>query len=251
MCCFTRPVKSVSATRIFAREGEGNRQFIVYQMNLEAKEELAMVLPLPVSHGSGEDEVQFINLKDYAAFFSDLDRGFPIFQTTGMANADSRSRSKSEPVLKVYDVGDFQASFVPAQRDFTRLDKRFRLEGDVWEKLPQYQSFGFAVFKLKSGAHQYHPMAFSFPRTDATKLFFPTVHIHDGRVRQTALFDHMLYCQPSVGPLNVLNWAESTGQARQFARIEQAKDILLATEHCYRKELRGRLKNQDTYVSHI
>ena len=37
-------------------------------------------------------------------------------------------------------------------------------------------------------------MAFDFPRA-AKKLFFPTVHIHDGKVHDKADFDHALYCQ--------------------------------------------------------
>ena len=39
-------------------------------------------------------------------------------------------------------------------------------------------------------------MAFSFPRHDPDRLFFPTVHIHDGHVYSVAQFDHSLYYQP-------------------------------------------------------
>jgi hypothetical protein len=51
MCCFSRPVISVSATNIFARAAEDGRQFLVYSMTLNAKDDLAMVLPLPVKIG--------------------------------------------------------------------------------------------------------------------------------------------------------------------------------------------------------
>jgi hypothetical protein len=51
MCCFSRPVESVSATRIFARADEGGRQVLVYSMLFQATEPLAMVLPLPVKEG--------------------------------------------------------------------------------------------------------------------------------------------------------------------------------------------------------
>lgn len=46
MCCFSRPVQSVSATNIFAQPGTGGRQFLVYSVTPEAKENLAMVLLL-------------------------------------------------------------------------------------------------------------------------------------------------------------------------------------------------------------
>ena len=47
MCTFSRSVKVVSDTSIFARSVEG-RQFLVYGMTYAAGSELAMVLPLPV-----------------------------------------------------------------------------------------------------------------------------------------------------------------------------------------------------------
>jgi hypothetical protein len=44
-------------------------------------------------------------------------------------------------------------------------------------------------------------MVFEFPRRDTSSLFFPTVHVHDGKVHATAGFDHALYCQvPSKIP---------------------------------------------------
>ncbi len=48
MCCFSRPVISVSQTRIFARSAEQGRQLLIYQMALNANQDLAMILPLPV-----------------------------------------------------------------------------------------------------------------------------------------------------------------------------------------------------------
>jgi len=38
--------------------------------------------------------------------------------------------------------------------------------------------------------------AFTFPHAKGAKLFFPTVHVHDGEVHKTAEFDHELYLQP-------------------------------------------------------
>ena len=63
MCCFSKPVTHVSGTSIFARTAEAGRQFLVYSMSIEAKEDLAMVLPLPVKLGSDEKGVSFIDLR--------------------------------------------------------------------------------------------------------------------------------------------------------------------------------------------
>src|SRR5688572_14325119 len=141
MCCFSRPVQSVRATNIFARSTEGGRQFLVYSMKLRAKEELAMVLPLPVKAGSGEKAVSFIDLKGYPEFFADLSKGFPM--PLG-ASPMSRSLGAAPPAakLEVVTVGSFEASFVPTVADFARLDERFRLPPGTWEKLPAYSNHG-------------------------------------------------------------------------------------------------------------
>jgi len=198
MCCFSRPVQSVSGTNIFARSDDGGRQFVVYSMTLRAKEELAMVLPLPVKQGRGEKAVTFIDLQDYPEFFTDLLKGFSVPIT---ARPRSESRGVPPPSaakLDVVSVGSFDASFVPTVADFARLDERFRLPPGTWDNLPQYRDFGFAVFKLKPGEAKVHPMAFSFPRANPHELFFPTVHIHDGKVHEKARFDHT--CSPNTGP---------------------------------------------------
>jgi hypothetical protein len=255
MCCFSKPVVSVSATNIFARAGEGNRQFLVYSMSIEADQDLAMILPLPVIAGVGEKEVEFINLKDYPqypGFFASLRAGFPqpLHTSHGFGLGLSAASADRAP-LEVVQVGDFEASFVPTVADFARLDERFRLPTDTWNELPAYKSYGFAVFKLKPGTMpvRVHPMAFSFPRRDVKTLFFPTVHIHDGKVHAEAEFDHALYCQPREHqPLEVARWEESASHARSFVQVDQTKGVVLADQHCYKKEMHGSFSNRDTFI---
>jgi len=246
MCCFSRPVQSVSATQIFARSGPEGRLFLVYSMTLKAKEDLAMVLPLPVKAGSGEKAVSFIDLKDYSEFFADLRKGFPELVA---ASTPGKSRSLGPPPpakLEVVTVGNFEASFVPTVADFSRLDERFRLPPGTWEKLPAYGDHGFAVFKLKSGESKIHPMAFSFPRANPAELFFPTVHIHDGKVHERAKFDHVLYCQRGAADqFSLLDWDESFRPAASFMQLNKAKEILDGAEHCYKRILTGTLPNKD------
>lgn len=248
---FSGPVVDVNTTRIFARADKGDGQFLVYSMRFEAREVLAMVLPLPVKIGSGEHAVTFINLKEYPEFFDDLEKGFP-------AMALSRSKTKgdrdmvinSSAILEVVQVGDFEASFVPTIQDFERLDKRFRLPPGTWKQLKDYHDYGFAVFKLKPGKMSVHPMAFSFPRRDSKNLFFPTVHVHDGKVHSEALFDHVLYCQPSGDShLELEHWTESPSHPRNFMKLDKAAGLLEPDQHCYRKGLTGHLPNRDTCIA--
>jgi hypothetical protein len=246
MCCFSRAVEKVADTNIFARSSKDGRQFLVYSMMLSAKEDLAMILPIPVPKAPKEDAVKFINLEKYQDFFKELFAGFPVKKALG--NGRGSKDKSDEPKLKVVEVGSYEASFVPTVKDFSRLDERFRLPADVWDKLPQYKEFGFTVFKLKKGASKVHPMAFEFPRAKPKQLFFPTVHIHDGKVHDKADFDHALYCQMTGGEEYQDGWEESPQPANLFMKIDKAQGILEPNAHVYRKMLRGKLKNEDIVV---
>ena len=248
MCCFSRPVQSVSATNIFVRDAGSGRQFLVYSMNYRADEDLAMVLPLPVAPGSGEKAVQFIDLHDYSDFFSDLRAGFPEPRSRRPIEDNHDGVLAAAATLAVVQVGSFEASFVPQIKDFARLDARFRLPEKVWDKLPAYSKFGFAVFKLKKDAESVHPMALSFPRANPNQLFFPTVHIHDGKVHPTAHFDHSLFAQVGSQHNRAAGWRESPQLAKSFMDVALGKGIIDGSAHCYLKQLRGDLQNQDTLL---
>ena len=148
MCCFSGKVDVVADTNIFARASKDGRQFIVYSMRFKAGEDLAMILPIPTPKASAEDAVKFINLEKYEDLFDDLVKGFPTPRALGGGGKDV---PKAKNDLAVVEVGKFVASFVPAIKDFARLEKQFRLPDGVWEKLPQYKEFGFAVFSSKAG----------------------------------------------------------------------------------------------------
>ena len=205
-----------------------------------------MVLPLPVKVGSGEKAVSFIDLKDYPDFFADLRKGFPEPLATRSPSNSRALGASPPPKLEVITVGNFEASFVPTVADFSRLDERFRLPAGTWEKLPAYRDHGFAVFKLKSGEAKVHPMALSFPRANPAELFFPTVHIHDGKVHERAKFDHVLYCQRGgADQFTLLDWEESFRPSGFFMQLNKAKDVLEGGGHCYKRTLTGTLPNKD------
>ncbi|MCH7229073.1 hypothetical protein [Haloferula sp. A504] len=245
MCCFSRPVEFVSSTRIFARMIAPARQAIAYQMEFGSKEDMAMILPLPVAPGTGDDALKFINLEDYRDFFDDLRSGFPVPESRAFAlDTDSQSNT-----LKVEQVGAFEASFVPGPTDFDRLDPRFSIRKDIWDKIPVYADYGFAVFKLRKGEHEAHPMAFTFPTRHADKLFFPTVHIHDGEVHEKEEFDHSLYCQvEKTGLFALTRWEESPGVAASFSKPSKSQGLLDKDKHVYRRRMRGMLDNEDVVL---
>jgi hypothetical protein len=249
MCCFSRPVESVTNTNLFARSAAEGRQFLVYEMTFSSKEDLAMILPIPVPMASPEDAVRFIDLKGCPDFFRRMKGGFPDPVALSAGRGRKAEAAPAAAPLKVVEAGDFEASFVPAVKDFARLDARFRLPEQTWEKLPAYKDFGFAVFKLKKGSKTVHPMAFEFPRADPKKLFFPTVHIHDGTIHPRAKFDHSLYCQSREGEsLPLMTWRESHAPAARFMAMDQVQGLVDGERHCYLKTIRGDHPNEDAVL---
>lgn len=249
MCCFSRPVQRVARTRIFARPTFAGRQVVVYAMELTAAEPLAMILPVPVKPGAEPNEFKFINLEAYPEFFADLNRGFPV-PPPPAALAEINSLPSRAAKLEVVSVGAFEASWVPTLADFDRVDARFRIDAGIWRKLPGYERMGFAVFKLKPGRQEVHPMCFAYPRAEVSKLFFPTLHLHDGQMHEREDFDHELYAQGNGEQMpDVLNWEESRGWAGQFMKTERTAGILAKDAHVYRRRLVGSLPNEDTYVA--
>lgn len=242
MCCFTGKVEEVKNTRIFARLRTDGRQVLIYQMSVKAPQDLAMVLPIPVKKGSGENAVRFSDFSNYETVFKDLENCFP---TWGFSVAPSNS---SRGALSVVSVGAYDASFVPTIADFSRLDERFRLLEGVWEKLPGYADFGFAVFKLKPGNVEVHPMAFSFPTALAGTVFFPTLHIHDGKVHAKERFDHTLYFQGVGLDITDGGWEESFGLPKNRVKCDNTHGMILPHMHVYRSEMRGKFQNGDVVV---
>lgn len=248
MCCFSSAVEVVSDTSIFARRDNG-RQFLVYGMTYAAPAELAMVLPLPVPPRSREDAVRFINLEGYPTLFDDMAAGFPQLKTRSglftMGGAEA-------PKLRVHDVGDFEASFVPSLDAFDRLDERFRIPRHIWAQIPAYSDYGFAVFKLKQSrgtSYRVHPMALEFPQRHPTGLYFPTVHIHDRAFHSAAEFDHTLYYQAARRVHDDWgHWEESSSPMSAIVDVPRTEGIVDPNQRCWRIRLKGRLENKDSWV---
>lgn len=261
MCIFSSRVAHVGGTKIFARlktaPAKETSQYLVYSMNISTDTDVAMILPLPVS-SHAEDAVQFIALDRYPEFFEDLEKGFPIPISKSRGRKSLAVAAGAPPrLLEVHEVGDFIASFVPTLTDFDRLDPRFRLPADTWEQLPQYSDWGFAVFQLKATSagdakgkaktKQIHPMAFLFPTRMPEALFFPTLHIHDGKVNPEAEFDHVLYFQGE----SFQQFADiiSMDKAVKFVKVSKAKGIVQPDALCFKRRIVGTKPNQDTFAA--
>lgn len=88
-------------------------------------------------------------------------------------------------------------------------------------------------------------------------LFFPTVHVHNGRVEPSASFDHMLYCQDvdeierarwcgSLRPRS--RWEESRGPLGEVLDSDRVDGIVLTDRPCYRISITGSYANVDVPI---
>jgi hypothetical protein len=258
MCCFSvtapagliqrlfAPKLHVSQTNIFARFTAPGVQVLAYAMNLDTAQEVAMILPLPIRPNAGEDAVRFIDLQAHPRMFEELAQLFEAIEPAPRGRA-MLALHGSAPALVVHDVGSFIASYVPTRFDFDRLDRRFQLPRVLFDAVPHYKDYSFAVVQLKPGKQTLHPMAFTFPSRELEKLYIPTVHLHDGRFHRTAKFDHALYYQhPRVlgqgGAFEGDEVAPSVPWKDYAAVVDRQKPVL-------RRTLRGKLPNHDTWIA--
>ncbi len=261
MCCFAQPVTAVGRTQIFARLSGRGTQYLVYQMQYDSPTRNAMILPIPTVVKAADDAVQFVNMNKYDRFFRDLRAAFPE-PTPPSFNSKTNARAGSDtgaaPLL-VHQVGNFTASFVPTQQDFSRLDPQFVISADTWAKIPKYQDYGFVVFQLEQLRGEPHPMAFEFPTREPDQLFFPTVHIHDGEVHEREDFDHTLYCQHAAFDNVVGKYTRRSDAATGLTRskttggdtvdVQRAAGVVNENLLIHRKNLQGRLVNQDVLIA--
>jgi hypothetical protein len=249
MCVFTSEASEVHDTRIFSRV-DATTQFLAYDMRVALRSEGAMVLPLPVHPVSRT--LEFVDLSDYSEFFRDMDLCFPPPELDLTDESVAVAAGSAKP-LPVEQVGAFEASFVPSEREWGRLEPRFRLSDKVWNALPDYSEFGFAVFKLRSGSeNRVHPMAFRFATSDPERAYFPTIHVHDGNVHTEAEFDHALYLQSAAHHDEWFPGELLPAKRMRFRNLlhrDATRGLVLKDIPLWKKELRGSLPNQDTWVS--
>jgi hypothetical protein len=250
MCVFSRPVAGVSATSIFARS-DGDRQALAYQMRLSSAEDVAMVLPLPIALGHGTNAVEFVDLFEAPRLFGELSLCF--WKPTRSLGTDlSVAAAGAAAPLEVHKVGAYDASFAPGIADFTRLDARFRIPDAVLDRVPTYSDYGFAVFKLRKGEADVHPLALRFVTRDPQRLFFPTVHVHHGDLPDEAAFDHTLYLQTAARePANWEKASRSVANVMSLGNIlhrDPTRGLIARDWPLYRLRITGMHPNHDTWV---
>lgn len=229
MGCFSGNISNVSNTRIFARGTDQGTQYLVYQFDYKADNDLALIVPLPTPLGSASDAVRFIDLSGYPDFFEALANGFPV--TRALPHAPSNPS------------GIIDGSFLASRADFSRLDEKYRLADEMWDRVPEYGDYGFAVFKLSGDAQTVPPLAIEFPTRSQHLLYFPTVKLQQGTFEENAYFDHDIYCQGQVG------WLRSYDVAQAFVDVARAQGTVDGNQRIERFTVLGVHPNSDIVVT--
>lgn len=250
MCIMSQHVEDISNTSIFVSDLGRGVHCTVYEMKVDTRVPVAMILPVPILQGQGEDALKFVNLQGYPDFFKDMEKLYPVPKTLGVVGVAGGFRSRNP--LKAHDVGDFIASYAPNRASMLRLDAQFRLAHNIWNSLPDYSNFGFAVFQIKPGqeSKKIHPMAYTYPAENPEELFFPTVHVHDGsNVEAQSSFDHKLYTQASPNFQFVhstpASWEASKPYPESVVDMEKAQGLLRPAAQVIRRKIYGTYPNAD------
>jgi hypothetical protein len=239
MSCFTQPVQSVSTAKSFARSGKGGRQFLVYQIQLSTANDVGLILSLPTPPKGMKEDVRFLKLEGQATFFDDLEKAFPQ-PKSGPLQAGPAKRAEVTPAT---------AAFLPSMAAFEDEDESFR-PPRAWAILPQHETSGFVLLKLKKGQNQTYFAAFDFPRKKPTELYLPTYHWHPGKNPDVAAFDHWLYAQvSSTNRESMMDWRESRRPASNYIDAEKTQGIVDPEGHLYTRSLLTGDPNRDTIVS--
>lgn len=171
MCIISGPVTSVSSTKIFAMPSRsGSRQLTVYSNSVTTPAENLMCLPVPYP-----ETVHFERVP--TDLFTQCERSF-----TGGRGVPTLGLSRSAgPELEVRSHGSYDVVLVPSVEDTSRVPRHFAtLTPEVVEFMRhEYggRPFGFLLCRLKAGASNYEPFAYSHA-TDGSRLFLPTMHFH-------------------------------------------------------------------------
>lgn len=176
MCIISGPVQSVNSTKLLALPSRNKqRQLTVYSNSVITPNSNAMCLPVPNPETVRFEKVPKDIFKQCSNSFKEsLTRGGPILLSFN-------SRSNNRPQLQIQSHGSYDVVLVPSIDDIDRVPPHFTiLTTDVIEFLKaSYPShFGIILCRLKKGATNYEPFAYSHALQANKQLFYPTKHFH-------------------------------------------------------------------------
>ena len=202
MCIISGPITTVRATKIYCQPSlDGTRQLTVYS-NMVQTDTADNLMVLPVLF---PETVEFETVP--RDFWEQCRASFVPGISPERSGWWAGTRGPEVPAyLEVLTHGSYEVALAHTVEDLRRLRPDFaRLEPDVLEFLTTTyggeqnygKRFGFIVCRLKSGATEYEPFAYSHARrANSRHLFVPTMHFHrlgDEVATSEADWDHEIY----------------------------------------------------------
>jgi hypothetical protein len=181
MCIIGGGVNKVAATKLFACPSrDKRRQLTVYSNRVDTPAENVMLLPVPNPASLVLETVHKKLFEECNASFIRLPS-----RTDTLSATNSMTKSATgvpQSYLPVKDHGSYQVVLAPTMEDLERVPPGFMsLSESVKAFLRRHYSggqFGVLLCKLKVGAVEYEPFAYSHELLEPGKLFLPTRHFH-------------------------------------------------------------------------
>jgi hypothetical protein len=137
--------------------------------------------------------------------------------------------------------------YLPTLAEFKQIPEKYRVSGEFWSKLTQYQDHGFILILLPDTENRLtglQPFALEFKTRLDERLFFPTVQISDCHLSPFAVFNHEIYYQ---GKKRLVSDCPSSHNVEDFVDLCRARSILQEGP-VYRRILTGKYPNSDVTI---
>lgn len=176
MCIIAGEVRRVAGTKLFVMPStDRRRQITVYSNKVDTPGSNVMCLPVP-----NPSTVSFETV--YKGLFDDCTRSFSYHAYRSLyAGLSAESPSA---YLPIQSHGSYEVVLAPTLDDLDRVPPGFlTLSDDVKRYLRANYSgreapFGALLCKLRAGAIDYEPFAYSYAMLLSGELFVPTRHYH-------------------------------------------------------------------------
>jgi len=177
MCIVSGPTTSISATKIFCLPShDRTRQLTVYSNAVDSPADNLMILPVPCEASKIAFETVpkdlFSQCRD--SFFSRFEGALGAYDSFGF---DGSRDGK----LAVQSHGSYEVVVVPSVADMDRIPESFTRvtpEAAAFIRSGYPSGFAFLFCRLRKGAVDYEPFAYSHAIAAGSAMFAPTKHFH-------------------------------------------------------------------------
>lgn len=179
MCIIAGEVRRVAGTKLFVMpSADGRRQITIYSNKVDTPGSNIMCLPVP-----NPSTVTFETV--YKDLFADCSRSFSYPASRSLYASLSLDSTGSRVVyLPVQSHGSYKVVLAPTLEDLDRVPPGFLTLSDNVKRYlrsnysGQAAPFGVLMCKLRAGAVDYEPFAYSHMILPSGELFIPTRHYH-------------------------------------------------------------------------